>query len=104
MTSLAAMLTARRGRGKPDWTDWFSYGYLLVGLFLMFGPVVWLVLSSFKTAAALNEFPPRLLPYGQSSLAVAGNPNPLPLFRVQLPDGTTRELVELRRIGIQATM
>ena len=31
----------------------------------MFGPVVWLVLSSFKTQAQLLEFPPSLLPYGQ---------------------------------------
>ena len=101
---MAAFLTATRGRSRPDWTDWVSYGYLLVGVVLMFGPVVWLVLSSFKTAAALNEFPPRLLPYGQSSVTVAGKPDPLPLYRVKLPDGSTRELVELRRIGIQATM
>ena len=41
MASVATMLSARRGRGKADWTDWFSYGYLLLGLVLMFGPVVW---------------------------------------------------------------
>ena len=50
--SVAAMLTATRGRGRFDWTDWLTYGYLLVGLVLMFGPVLWLVLSSFKSAAA----------------------------------------------------
>jgi alpha-1,4-digalacturonate transport system permease protein len=54
MRSLGAFLTATRGRSRPDWTDWVSYGYLLAGVVLMFGPVVWLVLSSFKTAAALN--------------------------------------------------
>src|SRR5580765_141562 len=104
MPSLATMLTARRGRGKPDWTDWVSYGYLLLGLAVMFGPVLWLVLSSFKSAAALNEFPPRLLPYGQAMVSVPGHSEPLPLFSVKLEDGTTREMVELRRIGIQATM
>ena len=104
MVSLAAMLSARRGRGKPDWTDWVSYGYLLLGLVLMFCPVLWLVLSSFKSAAALNEFPPQLLPYGQKSVAVAGQEKPLPLYRVALPDGSTRELAEVRRIGIQATL
>ena len=52
MASVTTILAARRGRGKPDWTDWFSYGYLLLGLVLMFGPVLWLVLSSFKSAAA----------------------------------------------------
>jgi alpha-1,4-digalacturonate transport system permease protein len=98
------MLSARRGRGRADWTDWFSYGYLLLGLVLMFGPVLWLVLSSFKSAAALNEFPPQLLPYGQRSIVVAGYDKPLPLYRVSFPDGTARELAEVRRIGIQATL
>ena len=31
----------------------------------MFGPVLWLVLSSFKTQARLLEFPPSLLPMSQ---------------------------------------
>ena len=101
---VVAMLTGTRGRGRFDWTDWLTYAYLLLGLVLMFGPVLWLVLSSFKSAAALNEFPPRLLPYGQAMVTVPGRSEALPLFSVKLPDGTTRELVELRRIGIQATM
>ena len=67
MVDLSRMLVATRGRGRLDWTDWFAYGYLLLGLVLMFGPVLWLVLSSFKSAAALNEFPPRL----QNSVPVA---------------------------------
>src|SRR5438309_959870 len=104
MANLVGFFTARRGHAKPDWTDWFSYGYLLLGLLLMFGPVLWLVLSSFKSAAALNEFPPQLLPYGQKTVAVVGHENPLPLYRVALPDGTMRELAEVRRIGIQATL
>jgi alpha-1,4-digalacturonate transport system permease protein len=104
MPSVRALVTARRGRGKPDWTDWFSYAYLLLGIVLMFGPVLWLVMSSFKSAAALNEFPPRFLPYGQKSVAVAGHDQPLPVFRARLPDGSTRDLVELRRIGIQSTL
>src|SRR5205807_4395187 len=49
-------------------------------------------------------FPPQLLPYGQKTVAVVGHENPLPLYRVALPDGTTRELAEVRRIGIQATL
>ncbi len=104
MADLARMLTATRGRRRLDWTDWLSYAYLLLGLVLMFGPVLWLGLSSFKSAAALNEFPPQLLPYGQATVTVPGHPEPLPLFRVNLPDGSTRELAELRRIGIEATM
>ena len=104
MVDVRWMLTATRGRGRLDWTDWLSYGYLLLGLVLMFGPVMWLVLSSFKSAAALNEFPPSLLPYGQAAVTVPGHDEPLPLYRAKLPDGSTRELVELRRIGIEATM
>jgi alpha-1,4-digalacturonate transport system permease protein len=104
MASLRTLLTARRGRGRLDWTDWLSYGYLVLGLLLMFAPVAWLVLSSFKSAAALNEFPPRLLPYGQRTVQVAGHDQPLPLYRAKLADGTTRELAEVHRIGIQATL
>jgi alpha-1,4-digalacturonate transport system permease protein len=104
MVSLAKMLTAQRGRNKADWTDWASYAYLLFGVLLMFGPVMWLVLSSFKSAAALNEFPPQLLPYGQVTVSVPGQASPLPLYNVTLPDGSTRQLAELRRIGIQATL
>jgi alpha-1,4-digalacturonate transport system permease protein len=65
MFSQLRWLVARRGVARADWTDWLAWSYLLLGVLLMFGPVVWLVLSSFKTPAALNEFPPRLLPYGQ---------------------------------------
>src|SRR5213080_1477847 len=104
MVNVARMLSGTRGGGRLDWTDWLSYGYLLLGLLLMFGPVLWLVLSSFKSPAALNEFPPQLLPYGQKAIAVVGHENPLPLYRVALPDGTMRELAEVRRIGIQATL
>jgi alpha-1,4-digalacturonate transport system permease protein len=100
---LRSMLTATRGRGRLDWTDWVSYAYLVVGLFLMFGPVLWLVASSFKTEAALTEFPPRALPYGQKSIAVPGEEKPKPVYRVKLADGTFKELPELRRIGLTAT-
>ncbi len=104
MNRLVELVTLRRGRSSRDWTDYVSYAYLFVGIALMFGPVLWLVLSSFKTGAALNEFPPRLLPYGQATVKVPGHTEPLALFRAKLPDGSTRELAELRRIGIVATM
>jgi alpha-1,4-digalacturonate transport system permease protein len=62
---LSNMLGARRnGRGRPlHWTDIAAYIYLALGVILMFGPVLWLVLSSFKTQSALLEFPPSLLPF-----------------------------------------
>lgn len=104
MARAVDFLTRTRGRGAPDWTDWFTWGYLLLGLALMFGPVAWLVLSSFKTEAALLEFPPTLLPYGPRTVAVGPEAKPLPVFRVKQPDGSVKEMVELRRIGLVATM
>jgi alpha-1,4-digalacturonate transport system permease protein len=102
--NLAHLITARRNARGWHWTDFAAYGYLLVGVLLMFGPVVWLVMSSFKTQASLLEFPPSLLPMSQKEVAVPGYPQPLPLFTVTLDDGTTRELAQVRRIGIQAQM
>jgi alpha-1,4-digalacturonate transport system permease protein len=99
-----SFLTATRGRGRLHWTDWLSYAYLALGVVLMFGPVLWLGLSSFKSAAALVEFPPHLLPLEQVRISVDGYPQPLPLFRINTGDFAGRELAEIRRIGIQAQM
>ena len=101
---MIGFLAGTRGRGRFDWTDWFTYGYLTLGLFLMFGPVAWLVLSSFKTESAITEFPPSLLPMGTKQVAVPGEDKPKPVYRVTLADGSTRELAELRRIGLTSTM
>jgi len=101
---MIAFLTRTRGRGRLHWTDWLSYGYLLLGVVLMFGPVVWLVLSSFKTQAQLLEFPPAFLPYGQVSAEVAGHEQPLPLFRVRMEDGSERVMAQVRRVGIQSQL
>lgn len=98
------LLTRTRGKGRLHWTDWLAYAYLLLGVFSMFGPVVWVVLSSFKSEAQLMEFPPTALPYAQVTVEVPGHPEPLPLFRVRLPDGSIRELAQIRRVGIQAQM
>ena len=102
--SIATTLTLRRGRGRLHWTDVASYAYLLLGVVLMFGPVLWLGLSSFKTQAGLLEFPPSLLPSSQKEVSVPGFDKPLPLFNVTLDDGSTRVLAQARRIGLQAQM
>src|SRR4051794_14222334 len=94
------MLTARRG----DWTDWAVYAYLAFGVFLMFGPVLWLGLSSLKSPAGLTEFPPTLLPWEQARTAVPGYPNPLALFKVTAGPEAGKVLAEVRRIGLQAQM
>ena len=102
--SITSALILRRGRGRLHWTDLASYAYLLLGVVLMFGPVLWLGLSSFKTQAGLLEFPPSLLPSSQKEVSVSGYDKPLPLFTVTLEDGSTRVLAQARRIGLQAQM
>lgn len=93
-----------RGRHRLHWTDTVTYLYLVVGLFMMFAPVLWLVMSSFKTEAAIAQFPPTFLPYAQKSVSVTGYEKPLPLFLVTLDDGSQRELAQINRIGIKANM
>jgi len=102
--SINQLLTVRRGAQGWHWTDIAAYAYLALGVALMFGPVLWLVLSSFKTQASLLEFPPSLLPMSQKEIVVPGNQQPLPLFTVTMEDGSKRELAQVRRIGIQAQM
>ena len=102
--ALVKFLTRTHGKGRLDWTDWLSYGYLFVGLFTMFAPILWLVMSSLKTESAISQFPPTFLPYSQKSVMVAGHEKPLPLFLTKLPDGQLREMAQVRRIGIMSTM
>jgi alpha-1,4-digalacturonate transport system permease protein len=100
------LLTMRRGGpgARLDWTDVLTYAYLAFGVALMFGPVLWLALSSFKTPAALLEFPPSLLPATTKTVQVEGYAQPLELYDVKLADGTVKRLAQARRVGIQATM
>ena len=99
MARIGAFLTRTRGRnGKLHWTDWLSYAYLGVAVLMMFGPVVCLGLSSFKTEADLQRFPPRLLPYSQETVVVDGQAAPLPAYVDK--DGRTFGMI--RRIGLVA--
>lgn len=104
MAKAVAFLTRTRGVGGPDWTDWISYTYLVLGVFLMFIPVIWLGLSSFKTEAELNRFPPRLIPLAQETVVVDGYDDPLPLFRVTGGDYEGETLAQIRRIGLVSQM
>jgi alpha-1,4-digalacturonate transport system permease protein len=97
-------LVRRRGGKFWHWTDVVTWVWLVGGLIVMFGPAIWLAASSFKSPAQLAEFPPTILPYVARQIAVEGYDKPLNLFVVTMPDGTTRELVEVRRIGIVAQM
>ena len=62
MAEAWAFVSRRRGGIRADWTDWVTYGYLALGVVVMLAPVLWVVLSSFKSEGNLMEFPPTLLP------------------------------------------
>lgn len=100
MSAITRFLFRRRGGKGWHWTDIVTWVWLTGGLFLMFGPAVWLVGSSFKTPAALAEFPPTILPYVTQQVTVEGYDKPLSLYDVTLEDGSTARLAEVRRIGL----
>lgn len=105
MDTILSFLTRRRGTGKKlHFTDILTYAYLFLGTVLMFGPVVWLIFSSFKTQAEIVKFPPRLLPYRQETVMIEGYEEPLPLYRITLEDGSTAVLAQVRRIGLEAQL
>lgn len=104
MNRVGSFLTRTRGRGGADAADIVAYLYLLAGILVMFGPVVWLVMSSFKTQSALIEFPPKFLPYAQQTAEVEGYDEPLPLYEVTFEDGSKQVLAQVRRVGIEAQM
>ncbi|HTV67341.1 MAG TPA: carbohydrate ABC transporter permease [Rhizobiaceae bacterium] len=97
-------LTRTRGRGRFDITDWLTWIYLFTAIFLMFGPVLWVVLSSFKTEAALQEYPPTLLPLAPITVSVEGYEEPLQLFRVIAGEHEGKVLAQVRRIGLMSQM
>jgi alpha-1,4-digalacturonate transport system permease protein len=103
MNTILAFLTRTRGRTRLHVTDILTYLYLGFGVLIMFGPIMWLVLSSFKSLGEIYTFPPRLFPYKQDTVEVSGYDTPLPLYKVNL-DGQTVELAEVNRIGIQSNM
>lgn len=100
----STFLTRTRGRKGMDISDTMTYLYLIISTVVMFGPVVWLVLSSFKSSGEINTFPPRLLPYKQETMVVEGYDDPLPLYNVTLEDGTVQTLAQIRRIGLEAQL
>lgn len=97
-------LTRTRGRGRLDFTDWLTFAYLILAVFLMFGPVLWVGMSSFKTEAALQEYPPTFLPFAPSTVMVEGYEEPLQLFRVTAGEHEGKVLAQVRRIGLMRTM
>jgi alpha-1,4-digalacturonate transport system permease protein len=104
MGQVKEFLTRTRGGKRLHITDMLTYLYLGFGVIVMFGPVIWLVLSSFKTPAEVVRFPPRIWPYRQETVKVEGYEEPLPLYRVELDDGSNAELAQVRRIGLESQL
>ena len=104
MANTGEFLTATKGRKRLATADVLTYAYLSIGTLIMFVPILWLALSSFKTPAALVKFPPDVLPFDVQTVVVEGFEEPLPLYDVTLEDGTVRRLAQVRRVGIEAQM
>lgn len=102
MSTVIDFFTRTSGRKRLSTSDLLTYIYLSIGTVLMFGPVLWLILSSFKTSGELLRFPPRLLPYAQSTATINGED--YPLFNITFEDGTTAQLARIRRVGIEYHM
>ena len=103
-STISQFLVRRSGGKRINTSDALTYLYLTFGTILMFGPVLWLVASSFKTQAGLVKYPPPLLPYQQVQVEVEGFDETRPLFMVTMEDGSLRELAQIRRVGIEARM
>lgn len=103
MGSVARFLVRTRGRGRADWADWLTYGYLLLGLAVVAAPVLWLFISSFKTESDLARYPPRFLPRDGLEAAVPGRDHPLKLHLAEI-DGAQTTLALRRVIGAQALL
>ncbi|MEY4316830.1 MAG: hypothetical protein RI902_638 [Pseudomonadota bacterium] len=101
---LFQFLTRTQNKNRFGWMDALSYVYLFVGLFTLFAPILWLLMSSFKTEAAIGEFPPTFLPYAQRTVSISNYPQPLPLYSVKTENGEIKTLAQVSRIGIMATM
>lgn len=104
MSRIWSFLSRTRGRNKLHATDVISYFYLFLSVIIMFGPVVWLVLSSFKSSAEVVKFPPRLLPYKQEMVEIEGYDEPLPLYKITLEDESSAVMAQIRRVGLEAHM
>jgi alpha-1,4-digalacturonate transport system permease protein len=104
MSAIADFLMRRRGGRGWHWTDVVTWVWLIGGTVLMFGPALWLILSSFKSPGQLAEFPPSLLPYAPRTVQVQGYDRPLPVFTVRDAEGRERQLAEVRRVGTVAQM
>lgn len=85
MSGVWTFLSRTQGRGRLTWVDWVTYAYLLFGFLLIFIPVVWLVINSFKTQFQLEKQDLSLIPSTFEQVARA---------TVYRPEGRSITIVE----------
>ncbi len=89
MTAVWQFLGRTRGRKRADWVDVVTYVYLAFGFLLIFLPVCWLVINSFKTQFQLEKQDLSLVPseFTRVARATVYGPEGRSIFIVQgLPD------------------
>jgi ABC-type glycerol-3-phosphate transport system permease component len=89
---------------RVKWGNLFLHLGLIAGSVIMLLPFWWMLVSSLKLESEVFTFPPNLLPYQDVFIPVTGYEEPLQLFTVTMPDGTERELAQVRRRGREAEM
>jgi alpha-1,4-digalacturonate transport system permease protein len=104
LNQVVGFLLRTRGHKHFHISDLLIYAYLTLGTIVMFGPVLWGAVSSFKTPAELEKYPPSFLPYANKTVEVEGFDRPLSVYRVTKDDGTVAELAQVRRVGIEAQL
>ncbi|MFK7858380.1 MAG: carbohydrate ABC transporter permease [Granulosicoccus sp.] len=75
MSALTTFLTRTKGNKdgrRIGMADWLMYAYLVFGVLVIVGPVMWTVLSSLKSESSLEQFDTRILPYAPVTQAVEG--------------------------------
>jgi len=89
MSVVWPFLSRTQGRHGLSWVDWVTYAYLGFGFLLIFLPVCWLVLNSFKTQFQLEKQDLSLIPgeYKQVARAtVYGGEKKSTFIMADLPD------------------
>lgn len=90
MSAVWDFMTRTQGRGgRLTWTDWLSYGYLILGFLVILLPVLWLGLNSIKTQFQIESQDLSLLPgdFDRVARATVNGPDGREIFVIaDLPD------------------
>lgn len=85
MSAVRTFLGRTHGKKRLSWVDWVTYIYLGFGFLLIFLPVCWLVINSFKTQFQLEKQDLSLLPseYTQVARATVYGPEGRRIFIIE---------------------